>query len=64
MRIPKRIINKWKILYDRGDIAAICERHNLDKRTVSKGLKGECDTIVFNAIVEFYSAKEQLLKTA
>lgn len=64
MKIPRKIVNKWKVLYDHGDIIEISKEYKLDKRTVSKGLKGECDTNVFSAISSFYIKKDALLKTA
>ena len=56
--------NKWKLLYDRGDITKISEENEIDPRKVSKGLKGECDTDVFNAISKFYDQRKEVLKTA
>lgn len=64
MKIPRKITNKWKLLYDHGDIIEIAKESMIDKRSVSKGLKGECEPNVFTAIATFYSKKEDLLKTA
>lgn len=63
MKIPRKIANRWKLLYDRGDIVQIAEQNDIDPRTVSKGIKGECNEQVFAAISKFYNEKEQLLKT-
>lgn len=64
MKIPKTVTNKWKLLYDRGDINKICEANDIDPRKVSKGIKGECEPEVFTAISKFYNEKQDLLKTA
>lgn len=65
MKIPEKLIEKWKLLRSSGDNLKISQANKgVISMDVSRAFKsGECSEEVFEAIASFYKAREKKLKT-
>jgi hypothetical protein len=58
MEIPKRLLNKWKLAKEQGDISKISEAKDLHPLTVSNAFKkGTASKETIKAINDFYNEK-------
>lgn len=63
MEIPQRLLKKWKLQKERGDIEKIAEQKNLSPLTVSNAFKkGRALKATIKAINDFYKEKPEQKK--
>lgn len=63
MEIPKRLLNKWKLAKEQGDIAKIANTTGLFPLTISNAFKnGTASKETIKKINDFYKNKAELKK--
>ena len=65
MEIPKKIIDKWRLLRTHGDAKKIAEAANVSRVTIQNVYtSGETNDEVFKAMSDFYQKRIELIKEA
>jgi len=64
MQVKRKLINTWRRLKDKGDVAAIAEITNMNAATISRVINGKQETSsdLIMKISEFYAKKKARLR--
>lgn len=63
MKIPDELFSKWKLLRSQGDGKKISEEKGVTQMDISRAFTTqECSDDTFNAMAEYYKAKEEKVK--
>lgn len=58
MKINSKIIKKWKVLREHGDVAALVEYTGKSQPTIIKALKGEASEETVSMINKFFEERK------
>ena len=63
MIVPKKLLNKWKVLRSEHDVRLISSEVGVSTVTVSEVFRtGKCNDSLFEAMAKFYTKKAETVK--